>query len=408
MNKRRGAERLAGERGAMLVHIALSILTLMGFTVFVVDYGMVWVARNQAQNAADAGALAGAVALAFDEPTDTPAVNGVAWSAAMAGAQANNVWGAAATPVVNVGSAACPPGVSGRCARVDVHRNGTNGSAALPSIFGPLLGITQQGVRATATARVAYGNATNCMRPFAVADRWEHIVNPVDRFDRWVSQGNNVVELNPHDIYTPASPTDPGTGYRLPDHLGAEVVLKNGNPNNDNENIVPGWFMPVRLPDGEGGYDSGADDYRRNIGHCTGEPVSIGDYLPVENGAMIGPSGQGFNDLRALDPNATWNAATRSVSNSCAPGCAPFSPRIIPLPVFDIDEFQLRRAQNSWGHCPTGGKCVKVVNILGFFADRMQGNDIIGYLLMYPGLFVTGAPNVDDSASFLVTVQLIR
>jgi Flp pilus assembly protein TadG len=401
-------DRALNERGAILVQVALSILVLMGFSVFVVDYGVVWVARGQAQNAADAGALAGAVALAYDEPTNTPAAEGIAWTAAMAGAQANDVWGTAATPVANVGSVACPAGVAGRCARVDVHRNGTNGSDTLPVLFGSLLGVTTQGVRATATARVAFGNATNCMRPFAVADQWEEVRAPVGQYNRWTSSGNTVVELNPHDIYTPPSAAGPGTGFRLPDDLGVETILKNGNPNNDNENIVPGWFMPIRLPDGNGGYDSGADDYRTNIRECLGQPVRIGDYLPVENGAMIGPSSQGFNDLRALDPNARWDVATNSVVNSCAPSCAPFSPRVIPLPVFDIDEYQLRRAQGNWSHCPTGGKCVKVVNILGFFADRMQGSDIIGYLLMYPGIFVTGAPNVSEDATFLVTVQLIR
>jgi hypothetical protein len=400
--------RCSNDRGAMLVQVAISILTLTGFSVFVIDYGMVWVARGQAQNAADAGALSGAIALAFDEPTNTPAPEGVAWSAAMTGARANTVWNAAATSVANLGSAACPPGVTGRCARVDVFRNGTNGSAPLPTIFGPILGITSQGVRATATARVAFGNATNCMRPFGVADRWEHVVNPVDRYDRWDRQGSRVIELNPRDVYEPPSATSPGTGYRLPDHLGTEVVLKNGNPNNDNENIVSGWFMPLRLPDGNGGYDSGANDYRNNIARCMSSPVSIGQHLPLESGAMIGPSSQGFDDLRALDPTATWSTATNSVVNSCAPTCAPFSPRIIPLPVFDIDDFQYRRAAGDSSPCPTGGQCVRVVNILGFFADRMQGSDIIGYLLMYPGLFVTGAPNVADEASFLVTVQLIR
>src|SRR5213592_3728908 len=61
------------ERGAVLIQVAISILALTAFTTFVVDYGVLWVARGQAQNAADAGALAGATARAFDDVADPPA-----------------------------------------------------------------------------------------------------------------------------------------------------------------------------------------------------------------------------------------------------------------------------------------------------------------------------------------------
>ncbi len=67
------------ERGAILIQVAISIMALTAFTAFVVDYGVLWVARGQAQNAADAGALAGAIALAFDDvdypPTTTKPFN---------------------------------------------------------------------------------------------------------------------------------------------------------------------------------------------------------------------------------------------------------------------------------------------------------------------------------------------
>ena len=43
------------------------------FIGFVVDYGAFWVSRNQAQNAADAGALAGATARLYDDTTSPPA-----------------------------------------------------------------------------------------------------------------------------------------------------------------------------------------------------------------------------------------------------------------------------------------------------------------------------------------------
>ena len=54
------------ERGAVFIHVAIGLLVLMAFMAFVADYGMLWVARAQAQSSADGGALAGAASLAYD------------------------------------------------------------------------------------------------------------------------------------------------------------------------------------------------------------------------------------------------------------------------------------------------------------------------------------------------------
>jgi hypothetical protein len=49
-----------------------------------------------------------------------------------------------------------------------------------------------------------------------------------------------------------------------------------------------------------------------------------------------------------------------------------------------------------------------IVNILGFFIDQMQGNNVVGYLTEAPGLTVGSAPSLDPNASFLTQIQLIR
>src|SRR5437762_12197199 len=79
--------RGTGERGAILIQVAISILSLTAFSAFVVDYGVFWVARNQAQTAADAGALAGAVALAYDESVYPPTSGGMAEQSALKAAR---------------------------------------------------------------------------------------------------------------------------------------------------------------------------------------------------------------------------------------------------------------------------------------------------------------------------------
>jgi hypothetical protein len=185
----------------------------------------------------------------------------------------------------------------------------------------------------------------------------------------------------------------------------------------------------VQLPDGEGGYFSGASDYRYAIGHCSGNgAVQIGDYLPTETGAMIGPTNQGVGDLIGLDPSASWSTSTNSIVNSCAPGCAAVSPRIVPIAVIDADEFQWRSTANNWTNkwtpgtgmtggqpagagfsCPIGGRCVRVSNILGFFVEQMQGNDVRGRIVMLPGTFANGGSGgVVSGASFVTVIQLIR
>ena len=57
------------ERGAITIHVAIALMALLVFSSFVIDYGFMWVSRRQAQNAADAGALAGAISLMQDGGT---------------------------------------------------------------------------------------------------------------------------------------------------------------------------------------------------------------------------------------------------------------------------------------------------------------------------------------------------
>jgi hypothetical protein len=133
--------------------VALAMIVLMSFSTFVIDYGVLWTARRQAQNAADAAALAGAVALAFDKASDfsdTGPAKTIAYQVVMS----HPVWGQ--QPVVNITTditfPPCPDDDTTTCIRVDVYRNQAHGNP-LPMIFGQLVGLNQQGVRAMAKSR---------------------------------------------------------------------------------------------------------------------------------------------------------------------------------------------------------------------------------------------------------------
>src|SRR6185295_13873646 len=97
------------------------LLGLTAFSALVVDYGIMWAARSQAQNAADAGAHAAALHMLFN-----PGANADAVTSAKKTANINLVWGAPNAPadvLVNL-PITCPPGTGGGtgCVKVDVVR----------------------------------------------------------------------------------------------------------------------------------------------------------------------------------------------------------------------------------------------------------------------------------------------
>ena len=246
MNER---QRLAnGERGAVLVHVALAMLALIAFSAFAIDYGALLASRSQAQNSADSAALAGAISLAFDDPDDLAR----AQAAAAAAGSANIVLGAAPSilPATDVQLIPCPPGAPGlpdTCIRADVYRSVAR-SNALPTFFAQILDITSQDVRATATAQVLIGNAAECMKPWAIADKWdENWENgkpnvgpwtPDSDFDKYKKQGDDYVPdptVTTPDVYIPPTANNPGTGFTpfdadgnpTPDY-GLQMTLKIG------------------------------------------------------------------------------------------------------------------------------------------------------------------------------------
>ena len=350
--------RFRAQRGAILIHVAISAMVLLGFSAFVLDYGVMWLSRRQAQNAADAGALAGAVARAFDEPADPPPAGGKAFTSALTTAQANAVWNQ--TPVVNVDPTwACPgfvPGGGTTCVTVNVFRDRANGNP-LPTLFAPLLGVTSQQVRATATARAVQANATDCMRPLAIPDNWFDFLAPVDKYDAWQLLGGALAPL-PAPVDVLQSPgLSVGTDY------GLEVTRTENS------------YQPVVVP-----HPGGPQPFDASLANCNGVPVSIGDSLEVDQSLTPADAGTQVGNWFAanIDGGAKWDTGLQMVTASCAPTCAPFSPRIIALPVFDPDEFQRESllAQLSggvWSSCPSGTACVHVRNIVGFFVSSMGG-----------------------------------
>ena len=78
------------ESGMTYVFVGLGFMAFVSAGMLAIDVGMLMTARNQAQNAADAGALGGAAALFYDDFDDRSAT-GPAVTGAIAAAKANLV-----------------------------------------------------------------------------------------------------------------------------------------------------------------------------------------------------------------------------------------------------------------------------------------------------------------------------
>ena len=159
------------ERGMVLVFAGMGLLAFMSATMLAIDVGMFMVARTQAQTTADAGALAGAVALVFDDFDDRSA-SGPAVQNAMVAAQSNQV----ISQMVSVTPADVTFPTQERI-RVDVYRTSARANP-VSTMIAPIFGVPNVDIRATATADAVPANAATCIKPWAVPDKWDEQQTP--------------------------------------------------------------------------------------------------------------------------------------------------------------------------------------------------------------------------------------
>ena len=114
--------RRIGELGAIFITVAIALLGLLVFSSFTIDHGLRMVACGQSKTAADAGALAAALYLAWDDPSGSCRCPGEPGG----GGQAPDVQPS------DVTFPPCPPGAPGpvdTSVQVDVYRNQERGNA---------------------------------------------------------------------------------------------------------------------------------------------------------------------------------------------------------------------------------------------------------------------------------------
>src|SRR5262249_24504839 len=149
----------ARRRGSIMPLLAVGLVGLFGFVALAIDLGMIMVARNQCQEAADSAAMAGARTLNGDPTTNNNSAN--AMTAATNAAAANQILSKqvpAAGVNVSVGSYTYDPTQSLFVVKIpkDPNDNSNLLQATVTwsgqTAFAQVLGIGTFSVTATATA----------------------------------------------------------------------------------------------------------------------------------------------------------------------------------------------------------------------------------------------------------------
>jgi Flp pilus assembly protein TadG len=380
------------------VFIGLGLMAFLSASMLAIDVGMLMTARNQAQNSADAGALAGAAALYFDDWDDRSAT-GPAKTSAIAAAKANRVMGGSMGPESGVVTIE-PADVEflndelGQPSRVKVtvYRTAARGNP-ISTLIASIFGMDTAGVAATATAEVSPANAVECPLPFTIPDRWTEVNNPPwdpidDDFDAVDNKGNPVDEpddyIGPHDKVN-------YTGYNAERDIGMRVVLKADN----GSKLAPSMYQ---VWDVEGG-NRGSDDVRDMIANCRpNQLLGLGETFVHKPGMQTGPVEQGISELIAKDPNAYWDDREQKVVTSHPDGK---SPRVRPIPLFDPYYYDTGIA---------GGRnaSLKFVSYLGFFVEEMKGKEVTGLIVPLSGQRMGDGYGPSDWAVFPRSIRLVQ
>ena len=376
------------ESGMSYVFIGLGMMAFLSASMLAIDVGMLMTSRNQAQNAADAGALAGATALVFNDYDDrTP--SGPAVTHAIQAAKANSVMGADVS--VDPSDVEFPLDPGGEANRVKVTVYRTAGRAnPVSTLVAQFFGMETADIVATATAEASPANAMTCVKPFTIPDKWiENQTAPWDGNDTYDAFDNKGVPLANPDIYIPAD--QPGyTGYNQESNRGQLLEIRAATGNN----ITVSFYFSLSIGGVDGGLVGGAA-YEWNIANCNTTIMHWGDPLIQEPGAMAGPTIAGADDLIARDPGAYWEDGSKTVRGSSFA----VSPRIFPIPLYDPPFYDSGKRNGRYAD-------LKVANWIGFFLEHTQGNGIYGRIIPIAGIRDKNGPTPDGI--FPMAIRLVQ
>jgi hypothetical protein len=374
------------ESGMTYVFIGMGFMAFLSATMLAIDVGMLMTARSQAQNSADAGALAGATALVFDDYNDR-SPSGPAVTSAINGATSNQVMARQVSVIPNDVQFLNDPFGEPNRVRVSVRRTASRGNP-VSTLIAAYFGVTSTDIGAVATAEASPADRMTCVKPFTIPDRWREagtgaLSTADDSFDYIDRHGRRAPVP---DTYVGPDDLANYTGYNAERDRGMEIVIKADN----GSRIAPSFYYPWAMNN-----QRGASEYSWNIANCNIQMMGFGETYTTEPGNMVGPTQQGINELIALDPNARWDTGTNRVSSTMHP-----SPRIVAIPLFDPVYYAegIQQGRNA---------SLRFVNYLGLFIEGMRGGEVVGRITPIGGMRRGGAGGAPPAA-FPRSIRLVE
>lgn len=302
---RYGTPHRTSDRAVSVLIVAVGMVFILAMAGLAIDLASLYVARSQAQRAADAAALAGAQSFVSGGCASglTGSISSTCQTEARQRAEAvgNSNLIAGASPSISDADVTFPsttttdPQIKVVAGRGTY--NGTDHSNPLPTFFIKIFGITAANVSATATAE-AYNpsggsvpTGSVCLKPWLLPN----------------CDPDNTSPSNPNCSSAAAYFVQNGS-IANSSAVGELISIKPGDPS---QSIGPGKFYPVYLPPGEvanacpscatgqssSGTQSG-DQYRQNIECCNENPIVCGsNTILAISGNMVGPTKQGVQCL---------------------------------------------------------------------------------------------------------------
>jgi len=359
------ARRTKGEEGFFLIVVALLLIVLVGFVALAVDTGVLFSARTDVQEVADAAAMAGAFTF-----TNTPSLPQpeTAINYAIGIATANSIMG----KPISAGDVTVTPDVAKRRVTVSIRFSQT-------TYFAKALGINSADVIATGIAENArYATGAACVKPWFLPNT---ALSGGELCDGECDPGKVLIDPKTREV----------TAFGM-SKIGHQFSVK---PQDPGDSLSGSSFFVIQFPG-----STGADDYRDSIVTCTSPYLRCGDRLPVKPGNMVGPTAQGVTMLVGDPPKFTWVAPGQYKRTSDAK-------------VFDLAEnVILIPVWSSCGSdfCPAG-KVKGDLQIIGYaavFLEGISGDNVVGRLLGVSSCGLMIDPPEVGGTALSVPLRLVR